>query len=45
MVADGAITESARATAEAEYKDWIECDAESMTMYLEAVEGSVARVR
>jgi SAM-dependent methyltransferase len=39
MVEDGFITESERATAEKEYREWIKEVAMSQTMYLLAVEG------
>lgn len=40
MVADGVIAESQRATAEADYREWM-CDlAESQSLYLVAVEGT-----
>jgi ubiquinone/menaquinone biosynthesis C-methylase UbiE len=42
MVADGAIGESDRAAAEREYRDWIHSVAESQTMFLLAVEGTVS---
>ena len=41
MVADGLITEAQRARAEAEYRTWVETEAESQTLYLLAVEGTV----
>ena len=43
MVADGFLTETQRATAEADYREWVQSDAEAMTMYLLAVEGTRAR--
>jgi SAM-dependent methyltransferase len=39
MVADGAVTESLRARAEHDYRQWIGDGARSQTMYLVAVEG------
>ncbi len=39
MVADGILTETQRATAEAEYRTWIHESALAQTMYLIAVEG------
>lgn len=39
MVADGALTEAERATAEADYRAWVREGAESQAMYLLAVEG------
>jgi SAM-dependent methyltransferase len=45
MVADGALTEAERATAEAQYRLWVESDAESMTLHLEATEGVVCNAR
>jgi hypothetical protein len=39
MVKDGFITESERATAENEYRNWVNKTAVSQTMYLLAVEG------
>jgi len=39
MVADGFITEEQRATAEIEYREWAETEAQSQTLYLLAVEG------
>lgn len=42
MVADGLITETQRATAEAEYWTWARTEAESQTLYLLAVEGTVS---
>ncbi|WP_281427084.1 hypothetical protein [Paenibacillus solanacearum] len=39
MVKDGFITESERASAEREYRDWVNETAMSQTMYLLAVEG------
>jgi len=39
MVADGILTETQRATAEAEYRVWIQESALAQTMYLIAVEG------
>ena len=39
MVADGILTETQRATAEAEYRAWIHESALAQTMYLIAVEG------
>jgi hypothetical protein len=39
MVADGAITERARAQAERDYRDWIDERARSHTQYLLAVDG------
>jgi hypothetical protein len=39
MVADGAISEAARATAEAEYQAWVRTAAQTHTQYLLAVEG------
>ena len=39
MVADGAVTERQRATAESEYRAWMRDDAESQTMYLLAIDG------
>lgn len=41
MVADGLITETQRATAEAEYRTWVQTEAEAQTLYLLAVEGTV----
>jgi SAM-dependent methyltransferase len=43
MVADGAVTERQRATAEREYRAWIRDEAESQTMYLLAVDGVSGR--
>lgn len=45
MVADGVLTEAERAAAEAEYRAWIESDAQAQTLYLLAVEGAVSRAR
>ena len=39
MVTDGLLTETQRATAEAEYRAWVHDQALSQTMYLIAVEG------
>lgn len=39
MVADGAVSESERARAEAEYREWVGRGARSQTLYLRAVEG------
>ncbi len=39
MVADGILTETQRATAEAEYRAWVHDSAVAQTMYLIAVEG------
>ena len=39
MVADGILTETQRATAEAEYRAWVHESAMAQTMYLMAVEG------
>jgi ubiquinone/menaquinone biosynthesis C-methylase UbiE len=39
MVADGILTETQRATAEAEYRAWVHESAVAQTMYLIAVEG------
>jgi hypothetical protein len=39
MVADGILTETQRATAEAEYRAWVHDSAIAQTMYLIAVEG------
>jgi ubiquinone/menaquinone biosynthesis C-methylase UbiE len=39
MVADGILTETQRATAEAEYRTWVHDSAVAQTMYLIAVEG------
>lgn len=41
MVADGFLTATQRATAEAEYRTWIQTEAEAQTLYLLAVEGTV----
>ena len=41
MVADGFVSESGRMTAEEEYRAWVEREAESMTLHLDAVEGVV----
>lgn len=41
MVADGFLTETQRATAEAEYRTWMQTEAEAHTLYLLAVEGTV----
>jgi ubiquinone/menaquinone biosynthesis C-methylase UbiE len=41
MVADGLITETQRATAEAGYRLWMQTEAEAQTLYLLAVEGAV----
>lgn len=45
MVADGVLTEAERATAEAQYRLWIESDAESMTLHLETTEGVICSAR
>jgi SAM-dependent methyltransferase len=42
MVADGFLTEVDRAAAETDYRAWVERDAQSMLLHLEAVEGIVA---
>ena len=39
MVADGAVSESERRSAEVDYRAWLRAGAESHTMYLRAVEG------
>jgi hypothetical protein len=39
MVADGVITETQRAVAEAEYRVWIQDQALAQTMHMVAVEG------
>jgi ubiquinone/menaquinone biosynthesis C-methylase UbiE len=41
MVADGFLTETQRATAEAEYRAWMQTEAEAQTLYLLTVEGTV----
>ena len=41
MVADGLLTETQRATAEAEYRVWVQTAAEAQTLYLLTVEGTV----
>lgn len=41
MVKDGVITERERSEAEAEYREWMETHAQSQTLYLLAVEGTV----
>lgn len=41
MVADGLLSETQRATAEAEYRAWIRTEAGAQTLYLIAVEGTV----
>ena len=43
MVADGVLTESDRAAAEADYRAWIADTAQSQTLQLVAVEGTVDR--
>ena len=43
MVRDGYLTELQRATAEADYREWIASTAVSQTLYLLAVEGRVPR--
>ena len=43
MVADGTLTEAERLAAEADYRAWIESDAQAHTLYLLAVEGAVSR--
>jgi ubiquinone/menaquinone biosynthesis C-methylase UbiE len=40
MVADGLLTETQRATAEAEYWAWMQTEAEAQTLYLLTVEGT-----
>ena len=42
MVADGLITETQRATAEADYRAWTHSEAQAQTLHLVAVEGSVS---
>jgi hypothetical protein len=41
MVADGLLTETQRATTEAEYRAWMQTEAEAQTLYLLTVEGTV----
>jgi ubiquinone/menaquinone biosynthesis C-methylase UbiE len=41
MVADGFITATQRATTEAEYRAWMQTEAEAQSLYLLAVEGTV----
>ena len=43
MVADGFLSEADRQRAEAAYRAWIEAEAETMTLHLDAVEGIVER--
>lgn len=39
MVADGFVSEADRQRAETEYRGWVEAEAESMTLHLDAVQG------
>jgi SAM-dependent methyltransferase len=41
MVADGVLSEDDRRRAEADYRAWVDHDAESMTLHLDAVQGVV----
>lgn len=41
MVADGFVSEPERLAAEEEYRTWVESDAESMTLHLDAVQGVI----
>jgi len=42
VVADGFLSEPEREQAEREYRAWVDSDAESMTLHLEAGQGVVA---
>jgi SAM-dependent methyltransferase len=41
MVADGFVSEAERSAAEADYRAWVQADAQSMTLHLHAVQGVV----
>jgi ubiquinone/menaquinone biosynthesis C-methylase UbiE len=42
MVADGIVSEDDRRRAEADYRAWVDTDATSMTLHLDAVQGVIA---
>lgn len=43
MVADGFLSEADRQRAESEYRAWVAADAQSMTLHLDAVQGTILR--